>query len=288
LVHKVDFFLKFIGSDDPMDPIDWDRARVDQNPGDPPQRTKFEAWSRAAIATKEARTLFAWNVTLNNKDVAATVLTVSKGMLDQIAKLNEGNRAWSNFGVVVLYGSSIGATTALTLAAWLSENTVRVNYLALSDLPLFQFGRDRELDRVGKLETTKPDMGSGAGSPRVPFNWDFNWANNTQPESGDVPRTKLTSELPFVRIKENRYQSLGNRVKGAVGLNQWIWSSGMDGEEIHGKISNNGWDNILDNAITIKTRFRVFKQIDDAFHIAFNAKTLLDCEDKCRIELAKL
>ena len=288
MVHKVDFFFEFVGSDKPMDPINWDAARTDQNPGDPPQRPRYDAWCKACIARKEARTLFAPQIYLNNTDVAATVLTVSKGMLDQIAALNEGNRAWSNFGVVVLYGSSIGAATALTLAAWLNDNTVRINYLCLSDLPLFQFGRDRELDKVGKLDTTLPDMGSGAGSPRVPFNWHFDWANNTQPDSRDVPRTKLTSEMPFVRLKENRYQSLGNRVKGAVGLNKWIWSSAMKGEEIHGEITNDGWNNILDNNISISFAQHAIGNKDDEFHIAFNAKTLLDCDDKCRAELAKL
>jgi len=130
-------------------------------------------------------------------------------MLDQVADLNDGNRAWSHFGVVVLYGSSIGAATALSLAAWLDENTVRVNYLCLSDLPLFQFGKDTELDRLGKLNSTYPDMGAGAGSPRNPFAWHLDWGANTQPDSGDVPHTKLVSALPNVRIKENRFQSLG-------------------------------------------------------------------------------
>ncbi len=288
MVRKVDFFFEFIGADTPMDPIDWDRVRIDQDADAPARVGKFDGWGRACVARKESRTLFAPTVTLNNTNVVVTRSTLFVGMLDQVAKVNEGNRAWSNIGVVVMYGSSIGATTALALATSLDQNSVTLNYICLSDLPLFQFGRGEDLKEVGKFNSTMPDMGKGASSPRVPFNWHFDFASNTQPDSADVPRTTLATELPNVRVKDNRYQSLGNRVKGAVVMNKWLWSSAMKGEEIHGEITNGGWNNRLDNDITIGKAQRLVGNKDDEFHIAFNLKTYSDWTQKGQAELAKL
>ena len=134
--------------------------------------------------------------------------------------------------VVCLFGSSNGASLALAVAAALG-NELTVNYVCLADLPLFMGGRQPPIPGVGPLAPSDPNMVMGAKST---------FGSTTVLTPGDRPRVMLAPDIN-AKVKENFFQNSGNWVRrGALHRDKWFWYSDMAGEEIHGVITNPGWN----------------------------------------------
>jgi hypothetical protein len=140
-----------------------------------------------------------------------------------------------------LFGSSNGAAVALALAAEL-QNDITIVYLCLSDLPLFNGGRSPEIPGVGNCAVNRPAyydvVESGLDSRGVRKQI----VTDTIFGKGDRPKTTLNCAIE-ARIKDNIYQHSGNSIEPFLLRDGWKWTSTMPNHEVHGEITNGGWNN---------------------------------------------
>jgi len=58
---------------------------------------------------------------------------------------------------------------------------------------------------------------------------------------GDRPKVSLRSDIN-AKIKQNFCQHSGNGIKARTWSGEWFWTSDMKFGEVHGVISNSGWN----------------------------------------------
>jgi len=150
-------------------------------------------------------------------------------------------------GQVCLLGRSAGCHLALALAAELNDQGITdLTFVGLSDVPMWDNGRDPPVPKVGAFkpenDPTAAGMHSSLGGshPLEP----------SDPASHSIPRLKL-SQVIKAKNAINLYQIQGNHTKYSWTLKRWIWWSSLSAGEVHGeldgftnrlrKVSGNYW-----------------------------------------------
>lgn len=153
------------------------------------------------------------------------------------------NADFNKEGFLCLFGSSHGATIALALAAELHEK-IKIIYLCLADLPLFNGGRNPPIEGVCRCDCGQPRHYEVVRDVKIgPKIFPKAIKMNNIFVEGDRPSTLVTKDIR-AKTKENVYQHNGNHIKPYLIRHGWHWSSSMDHEEVHGKIRNSDWINI--------------------------------------------
>ncbi len=216
-----------------------------------------EAYFQRRKDLNQDRVFFRAGAGASNSDIAS----VRDQLIKQMKELAGGQ--FQKSGVLCIFGSSNGAAHALALAAAL-QNELTINYICLADLPLFTGGRNPEIPNgIGPLIPSNPVKFIAARSKIG--------AIIVHPQ-GDRPKVALQNDIN-AKVKQNFYQHSGNGVKTFTLSGDWFWTSDMKHSEVHGEITNPGWNNNQEiTGLTINhptLRFLVFAE-GDAFHTALD------------------
>jgi hypothetical protein len=142
---------------------------------------------------------------------------------------------FDTIGRVCLLGRSNGCALALAVAVKLNEKGVEPNFIGLSDVTMFHFGRNPPVTDVGELKPVNPpQVGVGV---KLQFFTAFGYptlSSDTAP-----PHVRLTKPIRADK-KVNLFQTAGNHVK-LTSSQGWVWWSTMDDGEVHGTVE--GFDN---------------------------------------------
>ena len=234
-----------------------------------------EAYFRRRADLKQDRAFFIAGCGANDSGIEP----VRDQLVAQMRQLAGGQ--FHKAGVVCLFGSSNGAAHALALAAAL-QGELTINYVCLADLPIFAGGRKPPIPGVGALAPTTPLIIRRAHSLI---------GSSIVHVDGDRPGVSLQPDIG-AKVKENFYQHSGNGIKARTWSGEWFWTSDMKFGEVHGVITNSGWnDNQEITGLTIEhPGLRdVFGYKGDAFHQALDDHVATSVWPKrWPVELAKI
>ena len=193
------------------------------------------------------------------------------GEVLQLISAHAGGR-FDALGRVCLMGRSDGCSLALALAVKLNENGVVPNFIGVSDVTMFPFGRQPPIEEIGDL---KPN-----NEPPVNFGMKVEFFNpfSRVGFGGIVYPSTGSSVAPNVRLKKaitadkkvNLFQTNGNHAK-LTKNSGWVWFSSMADGEVHGTVEGFTQEprhtialSDLARHVKLNTREHWDKMVDDA------------------------
>jgi hypothetical protein len=126
------------------------------------------------------------------------------GVESALGEIIAARRAEESFGLIFIYGSSLGGRQAIELAKRLLARNIPVTYVGLSDAAFF-----------GHEAINIPDADPLMGEP------------------SNYPEFLIGNDLPGGIIRESYYQTWGNHVSRINRTGRWLWTSDLQGE-VHG------------------------------------------------------
>jgi len=172
------------------------------------------------------------------------------------------NGQLNTIGQVVLLGRSNGCALALALAAELNDQGITdLTFVGLSDVPLWDSGRNPTVRKVGNFKPVSNPLPAGAVGPNPGIG---GFLSVGPVPNNEIPSYKLPQEIK-ARNKVNLLQIQGNHMRYSNALKRWIWWSDFSGGEVHGKLDS-GFDNRL-----FKVKGSFFGS-DLAFHVNLNTQ----------------
>jgi hypothetical protein len=179
------------------------------------------------------------------------------------------NGQLNTVGQVVLLGRSNGCALALAVAAELNDQGITdLTFVGLSDVPMWDSGRNPPVRKVGDFRPINGPIPAGAAGP----NPGIGGRLSVGPvPNNEIPFYKLPQEIK-ARKKVNLLQIQGNHIRWANSLKRWIWWSDFSGGEVHGKLDS-GFDNRLftvQNAGPLGGRLGNNFASDLDFHVKLN------------------
>lgn len=143
-----------------------------------------------------------------------------------------GNRL-DTIGNVCLLGRSEGCALALGLAGELhSKGLSELTFVGLSDVPMWDEGRDPPVRHVGKFKPQNGPIATGAVGPNPGIGGRLSVSPVPQ---NLIPVVSLDCAIN-AKKKINLYQIQGNHMRWANKLKRWIWWADFSGGEVHGKL----------------------------------------------------
>jgi pimeloyl-ACP methyl ester carboxylesterase len=182
--------------------------------------------------------------------------------VDTLMATIRGFARLETIGQVVLLGRSAGCTLALALAAELNDQGITdLTFVGLSDVPMWDSGRDPAVRKVGDFKPINGPLATGAVGPNPGIG---GFLSVGPVPNNEIPFYNLPKEIKATN-KVNLLQIQGNHMRYSNSLKRWIWWSDFSGGEVHGKL-NSGFDNRL-----FKVKGSFFGS-DLAFHVNLNTQ----------------
>ena len=134
----------------------------------------------------------------------AAQVGIGGGVAAALAEIVAARRAEESYGLIFIYGSSLGGRQSIELARLLLARNIPVRYVGLSDAAFF-----------GHEAINTPDADLLSGEPT------------------NYPEFLFGNDLPSSVIRQSYFQKWGNHVSRINRTGRWLWTSDMQGE-VHG------------------------------------------------------
>jgi hypothetical protein len=151
------------------------------------------------------------------------------------------NGQLNTIGQVVLLGRSNGCALALALAAELNDQGITdLTFVGLSDVPLWDSGRNPTVRKAGNFKPVSKPLPAGAVGPNPGIG---GFLSVGPVPNNEIPFYKLPQEIKAWN-KVNLLQIQGNHMRYSNAMKRWIWWSDFSGGEVQGNLDT-GFDNRL-------------------------------------------